>query len=225
MYMYAIAKVGYKYYVQLSCKDITQIRSLLWTHQRQTVSRHRQQWGLAQSLEWRHNERDNVSNHQRLDCFLHRLFRRRSKKTSKHRVTGLCERNPPVTGGFPHKGPVTRKMFSFDDVTMCWPIVDTIVPTLGQRYTNQLCCLGPHRTALMGIFWIFWSKMILSVMYDDNALHYIRMYMYFTIGSASGSRDFTRFGPGGSTLSRFPCKTPIGKVGTSQSTFVTRKLA
>ena len=46
-----------------------------------------------------------------------------------------------------------------------------------------------------------------------------------TIGSASGSRDFTRFGPGGSTLSRFPCKTPIGKVGTSQYTVVTRKLA
>ena len=45
------------------------------------------------------------------------------------------------------------------------------------------------------------------------------------IGSASGSRDFTRFGPGGSTLSRFPCKTPIGKVGTSQYTFVTKKLA
>ena len=46
-----------------------------------------------------------------------------------------------------------------------------------------------------------------------------------TIGSASGSRDFTRFGPGGSTLSRFPCKTPIGKVGTSQYKVVTRKLA
>ena len=45
-----------------------------------------------------------------------------------------------------------------------------------------------------------------------------------SIGSASGLRDFTRFGPGGSTLSRFPCKTPIGKVGTSQYTVVTRKL-
>ena len=45
------------------------------------------------------------------------------------------------------------------------------------------------------------------------------------IGSASGSRDCTRFGPGGSTLSRFPCKTPIGKVGTSQYTVVTKKLA
>ena len=45
------------------------------------------------------------------------------------------------------------------------------------------------------------------------------------IGSASGSPDFARFGSGGSTLSRFPCKTPIGKVGTSQYTVVTRKLA
>ena len=29
------------------------------------------------------------------------LFRRRSKKTSKVRVTGLCEGDPLVTGGFP----------------------------------------------------------------------------------------------------------------------------
>ena len=35
----------------------------------------------------------------------------RSKKTSKLRVTGLCV-------GFPHKWPVTRKMFPFDDVIM-----------------------------------------------------------------------------------------------------------
>ena len=27
-------------------------------------------------------------------------FKRRSKKTSKLRATGLCKRNPPVTGGF-----------------------------------------------------------------------------------------------------------------------------
>ena len=32
---------------------------------------------------------------------LKRLFRRRSKKTSLLRVTGLCEGNPPVTGGYP----------------------------------------------------------------------------------------------------------------------------
>ena len=48
------------------------------------------------------------------NCLLNRLFRRRSKKISKLHVSGLCE----VTGEFPHKGPVTRKMFPFDDVIM-----------------------------------------------------------------------------------------------------------
>ena len=64
---------------------------------------------LALSLDWRHNGRDSVSNHQPHDCLFNRLFRRRWKKTSKLRVTGLC------TG----KWPVTRKMFPFDDVIMC----------------------------------------------------------------------------------------------------------
>ena len=50
---------------------------------------------------WRHNDRDGVSNHQPHDCFLNRLFRRRSKKTSKPRVTGLCEGNSPVIIKFP----------------------------------------------------------------------------------------------------------------------------
>ena len=57
-------------------------------------------WKMARSLQWRHNERDGVSNHQPHDCLLNLLFRQRSKKTSKLRVTGLCAGNSPVTGGF-----------------------------------------------------------------------------------------------------------------------------
>ena len=53
------------------------------------------------SLQWHHNERDGVSNHQPHDCLLNRLFKRRSKKTSKPRVTGYCARNSPVAGEFP----------------------------------------------------------------------------------------------------------------------------
>ena len=75
-------------------------------------------WISVISLQWRHNERDGVSNHQPHGCFLNRLFRRRSKKTSKLHVTGLCVGNSSVTSEFPHKGPVTRKMFPFDDVIM-----------------------------------------------------------------------------------------------------------
>ena len=47
------------------------------------------------ALQWRHNGRDGVSNHQPHDCLLNQ------KKTSKLRVTGLCARNSPVTGEFP----------------------------------------------------------------------------------------------------------------------------
>ena len=53
------------------------------------------------TLQWRHNRRDGVSNHQPRDCLLNRLFGRKSKKTSKLRVTGFCEGNSPVTGEFP----------------------------------------------------------------------------------------------------------------------------
>ena len=68
------------------------------------------------TLQWRHNEPDCISNHQPHDCLLNRLFRLSSKKTSKLRVTGLCEgiHRPPVNS--PHKWPGTRQMFPFDDV-------------------------------------------------------------------------------------------------------------
>ena len=52
------------------------------------------------SLQWRHNEGDGVSNYQPHHCLINCLLRRRSKKTSKLRVTGLCVGNSPVTGEF-----------------------------------------------------------------------------------------------------------------------------
>ena len=51
--------------------------------------------------QWRPNEHYSVSNHTPHHCLLNRQFRRRSQKTSKIRVTGLCEGNSPVTGEFP----------------------------------------------------------------------------------------------------------------------------
>ena len=56
---------------------------------------------IGYSLQWRHNECDTDSNQRRFYCLLKRLFRRKSKKTSKLRVTGLCEGNSLVTGDFP----------------------------------------------------------------------------------------------------------------------------
>ena len=48
-----------------------------------------------------HNECDGISYQQPHNCLLNRLFRRRSKKTPKLQVTGLCVRKSPVTGEFP----------------------------------------------------------------------------------------------------------------------------
>ena len=53
------------------------------------------------TLQWRHNGCDSFSNHQPHDCLLNFLFRRRSKKTQRLRVTGICTGNSPGTGEFP----------------------------------------------------------------------------------------------------------------------------
>ena len=91
---------------------------------------------IPNSLHWRHNDHDGVSNHQPHGCLLNCLFGRRSKKTSKLRVTGLCAGNSPGPVNFPHKGPVTRKMFSFDDVIMYRK--ECVLPTLSSVPTNWI---------------------------------------------------------------------------------------
>ena len=69
-------------------------------------------------IQWRHDERDGVSNHQPHESLRNPLFKCRSKKTPKLRVTGLCVGKSPVIGEFPAQRPVTWKMFPFDDVIM-----------------------------------------------------------------------------------------------------------
>ena len=70
------------------------------------------------SLQWGHNERDGVSNYEPHVCLLDCLFRRRSRKHQSPAplvfVRGI--HRWPVNS--PHKGPVTRKMFPFDDFIM-----------------------------------------------------------------------------------------------------------
>ena len=82
-------------------------------------------WNFC-SLQWSHNERDYVSNHRRLDCLLNRLCRRRLNKTSKLRVTGLCEGNLPVPG----EGPVTRK---------CFHLMTSSCECCGAGFVNSTC--------------------------------------------------------------------------------------
>ena len=67
------------------------------------------------SLQWCHNDAMEASIHRRLDCCLNRLFGRRLKKTSKLRVTGLCEGNLPVTGEF-----TAQRASNAENVSIWW---------------------------------------------------------------------------------------------------------
>ena len=142
------------YFFKYSCTNIFHIRSLntffwahkirsivirvssgtfIWSLKEKNTLRYHWTWKSRKmlSLQWRHNDHDGVSNHQPHGCLLNRLFRRRSKKISKLRFTGLCAGNSPGPVNSPHKGPVTRKMCPFDDVIMLlWK--DTISKRTGR---------------------------------------------------------------------------------------------
>ena len=77
------------------------------------------EWKIDSKESYAHIERNGMSNHRRLYCLLNCLCRRRSKKTSKLRVTSLWEGNPTVTGGFPSERASNPK-----NVSMWWRHLD-----------------------------------------------------------------------------------------------------
>ena len=106
---------------------------ITWTYIRLQVSN---QWSSSYTpiykstipCQWRHNECGGVSYHWRLDCLLNRLFKRRSKKTSKGSVTGRCKGNSPVTGEFP-----TQRASNAEIISIWWRHHDqcpTVIPTV-----------------------------------------------------------------------------------------------
>ena len=99
------------------------------------------QWS---TLQWLHNERDGVSNHQPHDCLLNSLFRRRSKK-KKLRVTGLCKGNSPVTGEFP-----AQRAINAENVPIWWRHYELC---LWDSY-NSACTISPKCIANCSIYLI-----------------------------------------------------------------------
>ena len=67
------------------------------------------------SVQWRHNERDCLTDHGPHDCLLNRLLRHRSRETSKLRVTGLSEGNSPMTGEF-----LAQRVSNTENVSIWW---------------------------------------------------------------------------------------------------------
>ena len=80
--------------------------------------------GSKSSLQWHHNGHDCFSNHQPHDRLLNCLFRRRSMKTSKLHVTGLCAGNSPGTAEF-----LAQMASNVENVSIWWCHHDLITPT------------------------------------------------------------------------------------------------
>ena len=102
---------------------------------------------VSRFIKWRHNGRDSVSNHQPCECLLGRLIgadqRKHQSPASLAFVWGIHRR--PVNS--PHKGPVTRKMFPFDDVVMYLGI---LLANSGQVMANGIIKLWHWFSNLLG---------------------------------------------------------------------------
>ena len=152
--------------------------------------------------QWHHNVRDGVSTQWRQECLHNRSFRRKSKKTSKLRATGLCEA--------PHKGPVTRKIFPSCDVIIIsisssvpWGVSLFCVCTMMQQRTMKFRVVQCElRSYVLGVF--VWAQeempsqrkemFLLKDLKNKNKtwtfestiqfpfMHIVQAYLYFVMG-------------------------------------------
>ena len=134
-------------------------------------------------LQWLHNGHYSVSNHQPRDCLLNRLFRSRSKKTSKLRVTSLCAWNSPGAGEFP-----AQMASNAENVSIWWRHHDLCVfPSQTRTYTkyimhraiyhtsfNTLIVVGIPKLSHSAVQYILWSIELVLGWFHSSL-----MYMYF----------------------------------------------
>ena len=110
------------------------------------------------ALQWRLHGRYSVSNHQPHHSVLNRFFRRRSKKTSKLRVTGLCAGNSPVTGEFP-----TQMASNAKNVSIWWRHHDNNFKSVIERVARQKHVL---RVTFLSISYEIALRWMLQVAFD-----------------------------------------------------------
>ena len=121
-------------------------------------------WCCGKSLQWRHNERDGVSNHQPHDCLFNRYSRRRSKNTSKLCVTGLHEGNSPLTGEFP------AQMASNAEIVSIW-WRHHVVFLICEKYWNE------HDGTY--VQYDVMTRVILSMtLFSTEMLYFVIMYIH-----------------------------------------------
>ena len=113
-------------------------------------------------ITWRHNGHDSVSNLQPHHCLLNRLFRCRSKKTSKLRVTELCAGNSPGTGDFPAQMASNAEKFSawwrHHDNKSC-EVVLTVMPQNTRVVKNSYIICINISTCLTRCMLMCWRRL------------------------------------------------------------------
>ena len=128
-------------------------------------------------LQWRHNERDGVPNHQPHDSLLHYLFRCRSKKTLKLGVTG------EFTGDrwIPHtKDQLHGKCFHLMTSSVCCCTVINLSEAVRQRTPQQ-----PRDFLIVYFFvvylFIFFLPVLMFFLYFLAILYHIFHIIYIFI--------------------------------------------
>ena len=106
------------------------------------------------------------SNHQPHDCLFNRLFRRRSKKTSKLPATGLCEGNSPETGEFP-----TQRVSNAENVSIWWRHdgegIRRVTPAMAVRWH----ALRGQNLIRVKYFWLIIALCTLLTTFYTSRLH------------------------------------------------------
>ena len=142
---------------------------------------HFPRWYVA--LQWRHIELDGVSVHQLHDCLLNHLLRRRSKKTSKLHVTGICAGNSPVIGEFP-----AQKASNAENASFWWRHHGK---TLHKMCPCEICgsehlrcfkvfCICSLRPNELHVIMTYWFHIFVGVcglpLFASNYLHCMRFF-------------------------------------------------
>ena len=133
---------------------------------------------LQRILLWRHNGHDCVPNHQPHHCLLNCLFRRRSKKSSKLRVTGLCAGNSPGTGEFSAQMASNAENVSIwwrhHELMSYWRDMHTLI--LGMTYFQSLAKRLCHSVRHMLPVYNIWSSTVISTLFANRTCidqHYL----------------------------------------------------
>ena len=132
-----------------------------------------------------------------------RLFWRRSKKTLKLRVTGLCEGSIPDYRwpmNSPHKRPVSRKMFPFDNVIMqlCFYPITHAFPLGTGNYFAKLpakktlfvttslstTCSSGTKSMMKCLYWKYHLNCHLGIFFDKNLVVSLKTLHSSTISYA-----------------------------------------